>query len=181
MDTKNIVIGTLAVLALLVGSWAVLKPSTSSPTVQPLGALPGPNISSPFLCFGSSCTWKANVALHTATTTPCAIAAPLGTSTLAFSNAIVTTSTSTQTVWTVAKASSPYATTTPLVGNYTLSSGVQGSMPYFASSTVATVDPNNVFYSSTSTPQYVVWGVAGVTPADPTLLAGRCQASFKSL
>lgn len=145
---------------------------------ETLGALAGPDINSTYLRWGGVATYRTSAALNTATTTPCALQSPAATSTLVRAALQINVGTTTQTLWTVAKAATPYATTTSLNDSLiTLASGAQGTMLHLASTTdigingVDTIAPN----------QYIVWGVAGTAIADSSKLTGTCQAEFVAI
>lgn len=183
MSNKKITVALVVVAIIAIGGYVF--PSVSSQIKQEvsgqiqealrsLGANSGPDSTNECTSQNGVQVCKTRKILATATTTPCAIKSPAATSTLAYGSVQITTASSTQTTWTVAKATTPYATTTPLFGNFTLSSGVKGVMNYFASSTTATVDNLDVISPST----YVVWGVAGTVISDSSKLNGVCQATF---
>lgn len=169
-------------LILLVLAGATSFVVAKSVPSESLGALSSPRIPSPYLTWGGVATYQARIALNTATTTPCAILSPVSTSTLEFADLIIKTPTSTATTWTLAKATTRYATTTKL-SVFSLGSGVTGTMvgtttaSNITGSTVA-VDDLNVIAPST----YIVWGVAGIDKiADTSKLNGYCQAGFRSI
>lgn len=111
--------------------------------------------------------------LNKATTTPCAILSPSATSSYLMTGVTVTTATSTDsTVWTAARALSPYATTTQL-GQATLAAGTIGAVAVNASTTVAF---NGAGILAPNT--FIVWGVQGTTPGSTANLNGFCEAEF---
>lgn len=139
------------------------------------GALTGPDISSPYLSVGGVREEYRHQTLATATTTPCAIQSPAATSTLNYAALRIDTATSTATTWTLAKATSAYATTTKLAG-FSLGSGAFGTMNASTTPSTSTtiIDDTNVIAPNT----YLVWGVAGTIISDATKLNGVCQAKF---
>lgn len=143
-----------------------------------VGALTGPDISSPYLNWGGVKTYQARQSLSTATSTPCNIQSPAATSTLIYTALRVTTSTSTATTWTIAKAASSNATTT-VIGRdaISLGSGALGTMFFVGSSTGLSIDSAETFAPS----QYLVWGAKGFLPADTTKLNGFCEAVFRTI
>lgn len=167
---KIIGVGVLVAVVIAIG---VHYPKVSQPVQQVLGAIPGADLLFPQINFNGVKKEDTRKALTLATTTPCAIKSPSATSTIASASLMVTTASSTATTWTVARATTAFATTTPLTTAFSLSSAVQGSMTYFASSTVPTIDSTSVVAPNT----YLVWGVAGVAPAG-TGLGGVCSAEF---
>lgn len=107
-----------------------------------------------------------------ASTTACALQSPAATSTVAHFSARLTTASSTATVWTLAKATTPYATTTAF-DQFSIGSGELGAMYVGVASSTAPDDlgviaPNN----------WLVVGVQGTAIADSTKLNGVCQAEF---
>lgn len=112
--------------------------------------------------------------LNVATTTPCAIKSPAATSTLLSASLQVQTSTTTATVWTLAKAATAFATTTQF-SQYSLGSGALGSM-VSTSSTAVAIDGVGVIAPN----QFIVWGVQGTVVSDTAgKLGGVCQAEFQ--
>lgn len=172
MNAKRLTIGlSIAVLVVLAfalgGGRFVVKEVVTSLGVS------SPEISSPYIKYGDIERRAARVALNTATTTPCAIQSPSATSTLVHASLSITTATSTATTWTVAKATTAYATTTSLGSSIALASGKFGTMT--ASTTfngladdTQIIAPNN----------YIVWGVAGIGNLTSDKLLGTCQAEF---
>lgn len=142
---------------------------------QKVGALAGPDIASPYLTWGGVAHWAAHTEnLTQATTTVCALQSPAATSTLRFGQIRFTvSSTSASTVY-LAKAATPYATTTNL-GSVALTAGAQGTV--LASSSPSTpLDPSQVFGPNT----YFVVGMAGGNAGNfsPT---GVCQAEWVTI
>lgn len=174
MNIKKITIGLAIALVALTGFVLGGGRIVIRETAERLGALAGPDIASPFLKWGGLETWRGSMALNTATTTPCAIQAPSATSTLDFSSLTIQTASSTATTWTVAKATTAFATTTPLRNNISLGSGAQGTMLHIASTTAVAIDSVDVFGPN----EWLVWSVAGTAVADTTKLNGICKASF---
>lgn len=174
-------IAKIVILTVIAGSVAGLIVSHFRPqpveSRPPFGSLTGPDIQSPYLAINSVRHEYRGASLTLATTTPCAFQSPAATSTLVHASLAVTVASSTATTWTVAKASSAFATTTRL-GTFSLSSGSLGTM--IASSTQTSVsgdakvvDDVSVFSPNT----WLVWSKAGDTPAG-TGLGGVCRAEF---
>lgn len=107
------------------------------------------------------------------TTTPCALPSPSATSTQVAAAMDVTTGTSTAGTVTIAKASTPYATTT-VIGQGTIASGAQGTV---LASTSPTGGMKDLIFSPSD---YTVFGVAGATAAGHTYV-GTCSATFRSV
>lgn len=179
-DTVKIIVGSLLAVVLVLGFQHYNK--VEAPTVdqsgQQVGSATGPDLYSPYFNVNGVRRWFTRTALTKATTTPCAIKSPAATSTLFFADLQVTTSTSTATTWTLAKAANAFATTTRF-NVYSLSSGVVGTMIGTSTPTgvTAIVDDVNVIAPS----QWIVWGVAGTAIADGTKLNGSCQAIFQEI
>lgn len=166
MDIKNLVIGALAVLAVVFGVSYFKAPST----VQvPVGAISGPDISSPYLSINSVQRFYNRKGLNIATTTVCAIQSPSATSTLALGAIRFETSSTTASTVTLAKANTAYATTTVLTE---MGVAANAKATLIASSTTGLA--NFVFSPS----QWFVVGMAG-TGAQTYSPVGICQASFE--
>lgn len=141
-----------------------------------IGARPGTDTDAQCTMQNGLTTCSSRKPLALATTTPCAVKSPASTSTLAYAGVMVTSASSTATTWTVAKATTAFATTTKL-GTFSLSSGVQGTMVASTtpvSGSALTVDEINTFAPNT----WIVWSKAGDTPAG-TGLGGFCGATFE--
>ncbi len=209
---KNIVITVIAVVALLLGGFAVTHQSvapagkdgqsivgpqgpqgpqgpegksivgpqgprgntgaSSVSTGPTLGAVSGPDISSPYQCINGLCTFYYRVPFAQATTTVCAIKSPNATTTIGSFTANFVTSSSTATNITLAKAATQYATTT-LVG--TLSIAANGSGTAIASTTPL-LNTTNLVSPNT----FLVTGMAGGGGGafSPT---GTCNATLISV
>lgn len=170
---KIVGVGVLVAVVIAIG---VSYPKIQQSVPQVLGNIPGPDIYLPYINLNGVQIWSTRQALALATTTPCAIKSPAATSTLEYASAMVTVASSTATTWTVAKATTAFATTTKL-GTFSLSSAVQGTMVASTtpvSGSALAVDEINTFAPNT----YIVWSKAGDTPAG-TGLAGFCSAQFK--
>lgn len=136
-----------------------------------IGSVASPDIPSPYLTWGGLTTYRANVAFTAATTTVCALQSPVATSTLVSFSASFSVSSSTATVVTLAKAATPYATTTRLAFG-SISANAQGTLFANATSTDSSVDPITVFGPS----QYAVVGMSG--GAGTFSPSGRCTAQW---
>lgn len=141
------------------------------PKFAPLGSVVGPELLSPFFSVDGVRHEYRRVKLATATTTPCAVRSPSATSTLLSASVQINVATSTATTWTLAKATTGFATTTAL-SVFSLGSGELGTLTY--SATTTGVDTKDVISPNT----FLVWGAAGFAPAGTTLLTGVCQAEF---
>lgn len=137
---------------------------------QPAGSVASPDIMSPYFSFGGTRVWSAhNETLKTSTTTVCALQSPAATSTLISASINFKYSSTTASTVTIAKGATAYATTTSF-GDYDIAAGKSATAIASTTSTVAIVDPMQVFAPS----QWVVFGMAGgVGNFSPT---GSCQA-----
>lgn len=166
------------ILAVLLGGVALLKPQAVREVVK-FGALSGPDIASPYLAISGVRYEYRSKDLGTSTSTPCSFQSPASTSTLSFASATIKVSSTTATTWTVAKATTPYATTTKL-GKFAIGSGVQATM--VASTTRPSTGLEELLEDDIlvfGPNQYLVWGLAGLNDAfDATKLTGQCKAEF---
>lgn len=136
-----------------------------------LGALAGPEISSPYLSVNGVTEWFGSVTMKTATTTVCAIQSPAVTSTLTYASAVWDVSSSTASISVMAKGADAFSTTTIIGTNYQMGANVKGFM--VASSTAFTSGAN-IFAPS----QYLVLSMQGGSGTfSPT---GYCKARFVS-
>lgn len=171
---KNILLTVGVAVALILGVVSYTKDvEAPAPVIQNVGAVSSPDISSRYLSWGSLQTYRSRVALATATNTPCSIQSPAATSSLSFASLNLTTGTSTATVWTLAKAATAFATTTPF-NTYSVGSGALASITQYGTSSI---NGNDVIGPNT----YLVWGVQGTVIADATKLLGTCTAEFMVL
>lgn len=186
MDTlkQNVLVIAVSVVLAVAGAWFLGVGGTNTETVtrevvkeiqkgeSNLGALSSPDISSPYLGWGGVRSFKYRAALNTATNTPCAFLSPAGTSTLVSSQLIVTTGSTTATIWRTARHTTAFATSTASINTFSLASGLQGAFNTVATSTA--VDANTTFPPNT----YLVWSLEGTAHSDTTKLNGYCQAEF---
>lgn len=181
MNIKNISIGLVVLVVLALG---VTFPKGNSVVQQIVGGAggAGPDSGADSYSYAGVRTELVGgrKGLITATTTPCTFKTPSATSTLLNATLTVTQGTTTDTtIWTLAKATTPFATTTKL-GAWSLTGGLKGSM--VASTTPAgaspTVDDSYLVFAPNT---YLVWGIAGTVPADTSKLTGFCQAEFRTL
>lgn len=137
----------------------------------PKGAVSGPDISSPYFSYGGARHWGAKTdTLTQGTTTVCAIQAPASTSTLTFASIQLSVSSSTQSRVVIAKATTPYATTTVL-GSAVFAANAQGTL--IATSTpVDALNEDKTFAPNT----WLVVGMqGGIGTFSPT---GTCLATW---
>ena len=140
-----------------------------------------PDIPSPYFSYGSSKHWaQRSDSLVSATTTVCAIQSPAATSTLEFASLNLSTGSTTGMQVTIAKASTPYATTT------VLAQGIAGANLTTGNSYFAVYGATSSITSHTFTPnQYLVVGMQGggnnytSNPGGATYSpVGTCQAKW---
>jgi hypothetical protein len=146
-----------------------VKPVEVRTQVQSLGALTSPDIPSPYISVGAVQEWYAKQpSLTQATTTVCALESPSGTSTLQSFTIKLDVSSTTASRVTLAKAATPYATTT-ILAEAAVSANAKSTLT--ATSTTMTelvFGPN----------QYAVVGMAGgIGTFSPT---GVCSAHWTS-
>lgn len=125
---KNTYIITGVIALVFSGAFWLIAPGKVAQTVQQFGSLAGPDIPSPYLKWGGGIglvVRPTGVALTTATTTPCAIQSPAATSTLEVAGIRLDVSSSTATTWTIARATTAFATTTQIGTNYTVAANTQ--------------------------------------------------------
>ena len=175
MTTLHKVVVGLTALAIVLGVLVLKQPAIERIIEKQVGAVSGPDLYSPYFSVDGVRHEYRSSPIRTATTTPCAFKSPEATSTLLSASLQVNVASSTATVWTVAKATSPFATTTA-INSFTLASALRGTFvqlattsPGAADASVSTIAPNT----------YIVWGLAGIgTSYDSTKLTGQCVAEF---
>ena len=171
---KNKLFAVVLVVIVAIAIAGVFLPVGKSVVNEIVGAVAGPNAYLPYVANNNLQTYSLTKEFQLASTTICYIKSPSATSSLSFAGVNFTTSSTTSSVVTLAKASTPYATTTAL-NTLTLSAGAQGVM--IATSSVATVGvvSNNIFGPN----QYFVVGMqGGVGTFSPV---GSCSAEFKRI
>lgn len=162
--TGAVVSGVIA----LVVSFAVVYVAKPAPVQQPLGALAGPDIPSPYLRWGDVLVYQAHRSMVAATTTLCALQSPAATSTLAWAGWSITTGTSTAATIDIGSGATAYATTTNYVSATSVSSGAQGAASWGQpTGTTGILAPNT----------YVLVKTAGAGLGGYTY-AGTCGATF---
>lgn len=179
MDTlKTLVVAGMVLTLLGGGAWWMFSPSSQEQPEQSgefVGALPGPDISSPYLRFGRGYSvrrWATAIPFTAATTTVCAIQSPAATSTLVAGGVRFTVSSTTASTVTIAKAATAFATTTLI---NVASVGANAFATVLAASTTESslAQTNRIFGPN----EWLVVGMAGgVGTFTPT---GICQATFE--
>ena len=179
MTTKNITISALVALVVAFGVGFAFPNTVQtvikevSPTV---GAFASPDSPSPYFSFGQLRRWNEKRAFLTGTTTVCAIKSPVSTSSLDLkaTGARFDVSSTTASVVTIAKATTPFATTTLIGNQYSIGANVQATI---LASTTATQQVAGVDVLAPNT--YIVFGMQGGTGTFSP--SGTCQASFIEL
>lgn len=182
---KNNTLAIVIVLVSAIVSYGVasLRPATvetvvkeespESPYEVQVGAVSSPDSPSPYFSFGQLRRWNEKKALNTATTTACAIKSPSATSSLDLKATGIRfdVSSTTASVVTIAKATTPFATTTLIGNQYSIGANAQATI---LASTTATQQVASIDVLAPNT--YIVFGIQGGTGTfSPT---GQCQASF---
>lgn len=177
------VVAALAILvASLVGSYSgSFVASVPIPADSVLGALSGPDISSPYLNVNGVTKQYRSIALNQASTTICSLRSPAATSTLVFGSVKILTPTTTTISLEIAKSTVPDATTTRLA--YDLSVAGQTTMVVAVGTSTDATAPSNVVYTifqddlifAPNTYLNVKYGsTLGIT----NTLVGSCKAEF---
>lgn len=173
MSLKALVISAILVALAGFGAVSLIK-APASPT---LGGASSPSVINGCTEINGVTQCYSRVALRTATTTPCAIKSPAATSTLVLGSARLTVSSSTATVWTLAKSTTAFATTTSL-GDSAVGASAQAGI---LATTTPVTDLNDKVVFGPNT--YLVLGAAaGITAGDTAgtgfVPAGTCTAEF---
>ncbi len=144
---------------------------------QILGSATGPDTYFTYTANNNLQKYGLSKGFSTGSTTVCAIQGPSATSTLTFGSATFITSSTTNSVVTLAKATTPYATTTPLT-NIAISANAQGTVMASSTPLLATGAIGNEVFAPNS---WFVVSMADATPEggaatfSPT---GSCSAEF---
>ncbi len=170
MDILKQIIVSVAVVLVVLGSYAVLTHKDSNGNSPVLGALAGPDIPSPYLHWGGVRTYNAGSGLTAAASTTCSLQSPAATSTLveAGINFDVASSTAAEIVE-IGYSSNPFSTTTALSGTYHISSGAQA---FVHASTAPAAGSNEIIPPNS----YINFKLGQWNSA--TAPVGRCQAQF---
>jgi hypothetical protein len=172
MDIKNIIIGSVAVLALLVSVGGAYLKSDTTPTEHPAGALTGPVVPYNYLTIGGATIYDQSVSLTQGASTTCAIQNGPATSTLQAAQIRFDVASSGAAVLVdVGVANDRFSTTTKIGSSYTIAQGAQAfiqasTSPAAGASTV--IGPN----------QWVNWKIGSGGSA--SVPSGTCQAEFVS-
>lgn len=160
----------LSILAITKEQVQIVVPEGQSGIV---GAVSGPDISSPYFSYGGVRHWGAKTeSLTEATTTVCALQSPAATSTLSFGSIRLSVSSTTASTVTMAKATTPYATTSLLASSAV---GANAFLTLVATSSLP------VGFTTFAPNTYLVIGMADATPqagAGTFSPTGVCQATW---
>ncbi len=176
MNTK--LLGIAVVIVAVIGAIGFLP---KEQVATPVGALSSPDIQSPYLSVsGVRHEYRRAYMSTTATTTPCSIAAPVGTSTLLSYSYQIFTATGTAAVIDVATSSIAFATSTNmnLIHQRAVASGAQDTMFWTSTSTLAGGASLIVLNSSVATSSYVVLKTGNTVGGFGYQFGGVCQAEF---
>lgn len=139
-----------------------------------LGSVTNPDIPSPYLSFGGVRRWAGSTTnLNQATTTVCAIQAPVATSTLVSGGIRFAVSSTTASTVTIAKATTAFATST-LLNTVSVGANAQATV-LAASTTLSALEQTNRTFAPN---EWLVVGMAGgVGTFSPS---GLCEATWEA-
>lgn len=138
---------------------------------ESVGALTGPDISSPYLSVANVRTEFRRQNLATATTTICSIQSPSATSTLQGFQLEISTGTGTAATIDIGSHTTAFATTTSLyVGSYSVGSGATADIAVTPTTATTTVFAPNTYINAKTNGA----GLGGYT------YGGTCQAVFRT-
>ena len=170
-----IVVAIIAIGASQSNKNSAVEPQSPAPVV---GARPGDETTSECNIRNGVTQCSYRRPLTTASTTPCAIRAPIfASSTLIANTGTLQTivSSSTASTWVVAKSATAFATTTQLK-SFSLGSAVNA---YFVVNATTT---DTVLATVFGPGEYLTWSRQGaIQEADTTKWTGSCQATFQTL
>lgn len=171
-DFRNIIIAVLATaLAVVVGT-SFMKENT-----PPFSAVSSPILNTPYFGFGDVVQFRAKDSdLTAATTTVCALQSPAATSTLIRGMVRLSVSSTTASVVTLAKAATPYATTTPL---NLVSVAANAQVTIVSSSTPET--DGSISRAVFGPSEWLVVGMQGGISAGTFSPTGVCQATWEAI
>lgn len=168
---KAATIAAIAVIALIAG-FVYVSGTASAPA---LGAVSGPDITSPYLSVNGVATFYNRKAFTQASTTVCAVKSPNATSTLVRGSGVAMRVSSTSaSVITIAKSATAYATTTLIGSQIAVAANAQA---HVVASTTAAQDAAGAAVFAPNT--YLVVSMSGGAGTfSPT---GTCHADFTVL
>lgn len=168
---NKIVSVVVIVVAIIAISGLFFPQATQQVKEVVVGAIAGPDIQTPYLNFNGDEVWYSSMAFNTASTTRCALRAPIhATSTLSF-DSIVKSATSTDYTLTAAKSATAFATTT-MIREEAVTAAGQVAFPIASSTYSSLADTNRTFAPG----EWLVVSAAGPTPTAFT--NGYCAAEF---
>lgn len=172
MNTKNIFVSGIAVLALVLSVFAFSRPGTEVVRVTDapsVGSVSSPDISSPYFSYGGVVHWGSRTTnLGVATTTVCALRAPSATSTLQLgaSGIKLTTSSTTASTLRLSKSNVPYDVSSTFLFGANVGANAQATIVATTSADTFTFAPN----------QYLIAQMSGGTGTFSP--SGSCQATW---
>lgn len=137
---------------------------------QKLGALASPDIPYNWFSFGDVRRFAYTQTLNQASTTVCSFLSPASTSTLISASLQITTGTTTQLLWDIAKSTVPDATTTAIGTSFTVASNKQATI---VASTTPTAEATTIEPS-----RYLNFKYGGAN-GSLNVLVGTCKATFE--
>ena len=164
----NKILGSVAVVALLVGGWALYNTFQTQPTqpAQQFGATPGTDFQSP-ISVGGFYTYSSRIPMTSSASTTCQFRSPrTGTSTLTFLSVQVTANPAAS-IYEVGNSTGPDATTTLFGTKFNVGAGAQAT--FNASTTIGAAADATILAPGT-------W-VAVKT--NPQVNKGTCVAEFQ--
>ena len=179
-NIKAILVSLTALLALLAGSYSggLL---TARDDVS-LGAISGPELTSPFWTVNSVENRYFSSGLNQASTTICSFRTPAATTTLKMGSVQIRTGTTTAIALEMAKSTLLDATTTR-IAYQTLASGAQVTLSSFVASSTGATGPNGALYTAEQdtlifAPSTYLNVKYGSTLGALNVLVGSCKAEF---
>jgi hypothetical protein len=168
MSTKNILIGGVVVVLLVLG---LIFPRSGGTVIERVvGSVVGPDITSPYLSINGLEEWNYSVKLSQASTTLCSIVSPSATSTLIFGSVDITTGTTTVMTVEIGKGVANSEATTTLLDAKVL-------VPTTERQTIIASTTKNIIFSPNQRFN-VKFGSASALTATVNSLSGYCKARF---
>ena len=169
MNNKFIGVALIAILVIAIGAYTFPKGNTIVERI--VGAVSGPDIQSEYLNVNGVETWYKAIPFNTASTTRCALRAPIhATSTLSFEGVVKAATTTDYTI-TLAKSATAFATTT-LIRELAVTEAGQIALPTASTTVTVLADTNRTFKPG----EYLVVSTAG--PTATAFDSGYCAAVF---
>ena len=176
---NNKLIG-VALVAIVIAIGGYMFPNVTQ-IVREVGAMPGPDIQSPYIAFGEVRQWAAHQTLNQASTTICSLISPAATSTLDMRSGVkITTGTTTAIALEIGKSTLMDATTTR-ISYVTLASGAVVTLNSFVASTTGaygslsqqhTADETDIIFAPNTRFNVKYGGALGSL----NVLVGTCNA-----